>query len=416
MDSITIPDTNGERAEKIGASLWFFFVIALVSNILGGNISTLMAVYLPVVVRDLLDSGTGTNINDVSAYINAIYLIGWTLGGFLWGMYSDRIGRLKSFLVSFLLYGLFTLSIGFVSDWEAVVILRFLAGFCVGGVLVLNNIYMTEAWPGKTRAIFIGFLSIGFPIGIFSAGMINYIFKGWRTGFMIGFIPVAIALISALVLWNAEGKYSRNNKSRENHKLKVVFKDNVRDLVKGSIIFGSMLIGMWAVFSWLPTWIQSLLHNSDGSKERGLGMMLMGIGGLTGGFVSGWVARLFGLKRALIICFAGCIVLAIIMFGFNRSFSNLIYIEIAVITVFFGISQGLLGTYVPQLFSSPVRGTATGFCYNTGRVITAAAVFFVGTMVTLFGGYSNTLLAFSVIFVIGLITIYFTKDIKLKTN
>jgi MFS family permease len=416
MDSLSIANPVSEAAEKISASLWFFFIVALLSNILGGNISTLMAVYLPVVVHDLLGNNNNDYINNVSAYINSVYLIGWTLGGFLWGMFSDRIGRVKSFLVSFVLFGLFTLLIGFVSSWEIVVALRFLSGFCVGGLMVVSNIYMTEIWPERTRAIFIGFLSIGFPIGIFSAGMVSYLFESWRAGFMIGFIPATIAALSAIILWNTRNKSHPDLIVQTGSNFKAVFNDNHKNLIKGSIIFGSMLIGMWAVFSWLPTWIQSLLQNSDGSKERGIGMMLMGMGGLTGGFVSGWVARIFGLRKSLILCFAGCILLSLIMFGFNRSFSNIIYLEIAVITVFFGISQGLLGTFIPQMFASSIRGTATGFCYNTGRVVTALAVFFVGTMVSIFGGYSNTLLAFSIIFVIGLITIYFAKDIKLKTN
>ena len=406
---------KSEGADIISASLWFFFVIGLLSNILGGAVSTLMAVYLPVVVRDLLGNSDKNFINDVSAYINSVYIIGWTAGGFLWGMISDRFGRIISFHLSFALYGLFTLLIGFVSSWEIVVLMRLLSGFCVGGVLVISNIYLTEAWPVKSRAVYIGFLSIGFPIGIFSAGLTNYIFNSWRTGFMIGMIPVGLAVLSAIILRNVEKQEGLKIHSTLNRNLKKVFNENHLDLLKGSVIFGSMLIGMWAVFSWLPTWIQSLLHNTDGQKERGIGMMLMGMGGLAGGFISGWVARLLGLKRSLMICFIGCIVMALILFGLNKSFSSIIYMEIALITVFFGISQGLLGTYVPQLFESAVRGTATGFCYNTGRVFTAAAVFFVGALVSFFGGYSKTLLAFSVIFVIGLITIYNSKDLKFKT-
>ncbi len=415
MDNAILQVKKGEGAGKIGASLWFFFTIALLSNILGGAVSTLMAVYLPVVVRDLLGKGSSEYINHVSAYINSVYIIGWTAGGFLWGMISDRTGRIKSFLISLILYGILTLLIGFQHSWKMVVMLRLLSGFCVGGVLVITNIYLTEVWPEKTRAVFIGFLSIGFPIGIFSAGLINYIFKSWRTGFMIGFIPAVIAIFSTLIIWNSEQKSDKSLNLVQDHSLKKVFNDNNKNLILGSILFGSMLIGMWAVFSWLPTWIQSLLHNTGGQKERSLSMMLMGIGGLAGGFVSGYVVRLFGMRKSMLLCFAGCLVTAMIMFGLNRSFSEVIYFEIALITVFFGISQGLLATYVPQLFQPSIRGAATGFCYNTGRVFTAAAVFFVGALVSLFGGYSNTLFAFSIVFLFGMLTIYFSKELKIKT-
>jgi hypothetical protein len=110
------------------------------------------------------------------------------------------------------------------------------------------------------------------------------------------------------------------------------------------------------------------------------------------------------------LCFAGCLVMAVLLFGFNTTFSAIIYPEIALLALFFGISQGLLSVYIPLLFPSAIRATATGFCFNIGRLFTAAAVFFVGAMVTTLGGYGNSLLTFSIVFLLGLITIYFTKE------
>lgn len=406
---------SNEGVRNIDLSLLILFAVCFLSNVLGGAVSTLMAVYLPEVVNDL---GNGNHLikSEMGAYINALYLLGWTLGGFAWGLISDRFERLRSFLISFALFGLFTLLISVSSSWESIVILRLFAGFCVGGVLVITNTLLTEIWPENTRAIFIGFLSIGFPIGIISAGLTNYFFFDWETGFFVmGLIPLTLAIISILLLKVNERDKIIQNESLE-LSLKKVFNDNHENLLKGSVIFGSMLIGMWAVFSWLPTWVQSLLTQSDGQDQRSIVMMLLGLGGLTGGFFSGWIARGMGLRKAMILCFVGCMLTAVIMFGFNRSFSDIIYFETALLAVFFGISQGLLATYVPQLFASSLRGTATGFCYNTGRVFTTVAVFFVGALVTTFGGYSNTLLIFSAVFLLGLITMYFSSDLKLNTQ
>jgi MFS family permease len=171
-----------------------------------------------------------------------------------------------------------------------------------------------------------------------------------------------------------------------------------------------MLIGLWGMFSWIPTWVQSLLV-ADGRSERGFAMMLLGIGGLGGGFISGWVSDMLGVRKAMLLCFAGCIAMCAVLFGTNSTFSNVIYIELALLAIFFGISQGLLSIYIPQLFSLHFRGTYTGICFNVGRILTAAAVFFVGVLVTTLGGYSNTLLTFTGIFIAGFITVAFTKDI-----
>ncbi len=416
ISTLKIADPGSEVANKIGTSLWIVFVITFLSNMMAGNVSTLMAVYLPVVVTDLLGNSNADYMNEVSAYISALYLFGWTIGGFFWGLISDRIGRVRSFILSFGIVGIFTSLTGLMTSWELVVALRFMTGFCVGGVLVITNTYMTEIWPEKTRAIFIGWLSIGFPIGIVSAGITNYLFKSWNNGFFIGLIPVILAFVSIWLLRESDKAGSGALDAALQPRLKQVFNDNHTNLIKGSIIFGSMLIGMWAVFSWLPTWTQTLLKNSDGQRERSLCMMLMGLGGLSGGFFSGWIARGIGLRKSMLICFAGCLITAFVMFSTNQTFSVLIYVETGILAIFFGISQGALGTYIPQLFLSRIRGTATGFCYNIGRIVTALTVFFVGTLVTVLGGYSNSLMVFSLVFLFGLITIYFSMDLKLKTK
>lgn len=173
-------------------------------------------------------------------------------------------------------------------------------------------------------------------------------------------------------------------------------------LVNGIIIFGSMLIGLWAIFSWLPTWVQSIVTHSDGQKERSLSMMLLGIGGLSGGFASGWISNQFGVRKTMLVCFAGCFLFSLLLFMGNTTFSTLTLIEITLLSFMFGISQGSLSVYIPMLFPVGIRATATGLCFNVGRFFTACAVFFVGALVTSLGGYGNSLFTFSLVFLLGL--------------
>jgi MFS family permease len=136
----------------------------------------------------------------------------------------------------------------------------------------------------------------------------------------------------------------------------------------------------------------------------------LGAGGLSGGFFSGWISNALGVRKAMMICFLGCICISVLLFGMNTSFTEIIYIETAALALFFGISQGLLSIYIPQLFPVNIRATATGICFNVGRLVTAVAVFFVGALVVVLGGYGNTILTFSIVFVIGFVTLYFSKD------
>jgi hypothetical protein len=75
----------------------------------------------------------------------------------------------------------------------------------------------------------------------------------------------------------------------------------------------------------------------------------------------------------------------------------------AVMAFFFGISQGALSVFVPQLFPTIIRASATGFCFNIGRLFTASVVFFIGALVGFLGGYGNAIFTFSFIFIVGLV-------------
>lgn len=400
--------------KKASANLIMLFIICFAGNMFGGVISTLMSVYLPVVVKELQGSKSDSQLNDISAYINSVFIFGWAAGGFLWGVISDRIGRKTSLLLTIGCFAVFTMLTGLMNNWWGVVLCRFMSGFGTGGLLVVSFTLISEVWPEKNRAVVTGILSISIPVGIFSAGLINYLVTSWRQGFMVGLIPLVFAvagfwLINESALWLSD--HSDAQKST-NH---LFHPKNMKALVTGSIIFGTMLIGLWAIFSWMPTWIQSLL-TTDAPKERGLSMMCLGMGGLTGGFFSGWLVNLAGLRRSLIISFAVCSLMSFILFKTNSSFSAIIYAEIAVLALFFGASQGILSLYIPLLFPTGIRASATGFCFNIGRLFTGAAVLSVGVLVTALGGYSNSLFIFSWVFIIGLLAVLLIKNIQPDTH
>lgn len=387
---------------------WVLFAICFLGTAFAGVVSTLMSVYLPVVVGELSGNKSESEINYISGYINSIFLFGAALGGFLSGIICDKAGRKAAVIFAIACYGLFTLLTSFMPNWWAVVICRFFSGFGLGAILVTAPTIMLEEWPDKTRTIFIGILSIAIPVGIFSAGTIDYFVSSWRQAFYVGVIPIGMALLSIWLL-KESGKW-KESAQREKDNINIFSKEHLKDLIKGSLIFGTMLIGLWAIFLWIPTWINGLITNGDGQQERGLSMMMLGMGGLTGGFLSGWLMKAIGTRRSMLVCFVSCSILSILLFKTNSTFSAAIYIEIVILALFFGASQGVLSVYIPELFPVSIRGTATGFCFNIGRIFTATAVLFVGVLVSSLGGYANSLFIFSSVFVIGLIVTFFSKE------
>lgn len=392
--------------------LTLLFIICFVSSAMGGTVSTLMSVYLPVVVKDLQGELPPEELNSISGFINALFIFGWAFGGFTWGLISDRIGRKKALLSAIACYGVFTVLTGLMPSWTGLVACRFMSGFGVGGVLVVSFTLLSEVWPQKSKAVVTGILSIAFPVGIFSAGLINFIVSSWREGFFVGVIPLLMVLIGIVLIRESDKWLEHREEKLGSNKQRLWYSaENRRELLVGSLMFGTMLIGLWAIFSWLPTWVQSLIPG-DAAKERGLSMMCMGMGGLAGGFFSGYLVNLLGPKKSMMLCFAVCSVMSFVLFKLNTTFSPAIFVEIAVLALFFGASQGVLSAYIPQLFHTGIRATATGFCFNIGRLFTGTAVLFIGVLVSTLGGYGNAIFIFSIVFVVGFVVVVSVKERK----
>jgi MFS family permease len=400
------------KTDKITGYHWILFLICFFGTAFAGTVSTLMSVYLPVAVKDLLGNTNEAELNNISAYINAVFIFGGAVGGFICGIISDKMGRKTAVIFSIACYGVFTVFTGYAPNWRLVIVGRFFSGFGLGGVLVTTTTIMMEEWPKKTREIFMGFLSISIPVGIFSAGVIDYFVSSWRQGFLVGLVPIGLALLSVWLLKESDQwKFNRSEVVSQSKKAGNIFDAKHRtNLIIGSVIFGTMLIGLWAIFSWLPTWIQTMVTIGDAQKERGLSMMMLGMGGLTGGFLSGWLMKAVGIRKSMLLCFLVCAVMSFLLLKTNHTFSSIVYVEIVILALFFGASQGVLSVYIPNLFPVNVKGTATGFCFNIGRLFTGTAVLFVGLLVIELGGYGNSLFIFSLVFVIGLIATFFTKD------
>ncbi len=400
----------------------FSFALCAACYLFGGTVSMLLSTNLPIVVPELLGKTVSeAELADIGAYLNAGFLYGWMLGGLILGVVSDRMGRVKTLAFSVGLYGLFTVLVVFVKDWHMLLMYRFLAGFGVGGVLLVSTVYIAEIWKESSRAVALGILAVTFPVGIVLSGAMTAGFSHWQQTFSLGVIPLLLAFIAWFYLpesafWQKAKQPDNRNRPDETSLLATLFApEYLRNLLIGAVIYGAVLIGLWGLFSWLPTWVQGLLRGiSDGQAERGLTMMLLGMGGIVGGSFSGFLMRKLGSRITLLLTFAGLIAACGLLFLTNKQFSSVIYLELAVLAMFFGISQGALSGYIPALFPTNIRATATGFCFNICRFFTATAVFFVGALVSLLGGFGNALLTFALAFVVAIVAAFYSPETERK--
>lgn len=393
---------------------WRLFAVCFLACVFAGLISTLMPVYLPVVMADLAGQQSEADQRHWAALINAVFVLGAAAGGFLAGWICDRYGRKNGIVFSLLAYALPALLTAAMNDWLAIFICRFISGWGMGAVLVTTATMLMEEWPSSSRSVYMGLLSVAIPVGIFSAGAIDYWISSWRTAFLVSILPLILAVIAIRWLKESESWKEKDyiNEKTTGIEAEIWQPYRIR-LLAGAVIFGSMLIGLWAIFLWMPSWIQDLADDTAAQQARGISMMLLGCGGIAGGICSGWLARLTLIRNSLFLCFVICSIMAFLLFTTHEAISLRLYTEILLLALSFGVSQGLLTLYIPALFPVAIRGRATGFCFNAGRLLTAVAVLFVGVLIKVLGGYNGSLLCFSSVFVIGGIATWMTRALSM---
>lgn len=407
-----ITSTTPGNAVSAG-KLTIVFLVCFLATFFSGIVSMLMSVYLTATAKDLLGNVPDETFNNISAWINCVFIFGWMFGGIVWGLMCDKIGRSKSVTLSIFFYGLFAVLTAIAPSWFLISVCRFFSGFGIGGVMVTTTILIAELWSSKKIAVIQGMVGLAMPVGFFAAGAISSFTSNWRDAYWIGAAPVIIAVIALFAVpesakWKTGKQQLVAEKESINKQLFAVA--NRKNLFIGSVVFGTMLIGLWAIFSWAPTWVQSIAVSDDAQKLAGNTMMILAGGGIIGSFFSGWIVNAIGLHKTMLMCFAVCFIMAFVVFKLNTTVTVATFAEMALLVFFFGISQGALAVYIPALFPTTICASATGFCFNVGRLFTGTVVFFIGALETLLGGYGNAIFIFSFIFVIGFLATWLAKE------
>ncbi len=91
---------------------------------------------------------------DVGYYgsvIQASFLVGWAMGGGLFGRIGDRLGRARALMLTILTYALFTGLSFFAQTWWHLLLCRFLAALGIGGEWAVGASLLSETWPKRWR-------------------------------------------------------------------------------------------------------------------------------------------------------------------------------------------------------------------------------------------------------------------------
>lgn len=126
----------------------------------------------------------------------AVFLVGGTLGGIVFGMLADRFGRQPIMAATILFYSVFSGLTYFATEMWQVAVLRFLVALGVGGEWAVAATLVAEVFPARARAHASGIFHATSILGIWLAALAGLaVGSQWRYAYLIGIVP------ALLVLW-----------------------------------------------------------------------------------------------------------------------------------------------------------------------------------------------------------------------
>lgn len=389
------------------------FLLCWCTGLASGCIATFVPLYLPNVVQSMVGTQDVASVGHVGSFLQAAFLLGWVTGGIVLGAVADRRGRTSTLAMSLSLAIACTLLLPLSTLPFLTYVLRFATGIGVGSAMVISTTLAAEVLSDARRPWLMGVLANSYAVGIIATGIAQTKIAEWQT--------VAYAITGSVVLvplFMLAGK--RSVAARLDADVEPSFGALVRDLttqrrelIIGSTLFGCILICLWAAFSWLPSWATALHPGVDGGMGlRGRIMIALGLGGIVGSLLSGPLAMRIGRVRTIVVCYVGAILASIPLYTTDVPSATMMTASIAVLAIFFGMCQGLMALYIPELFAHHIRATSVGICFNIGRILTAGAVLNIGVLVAAFGGYREALLVFTLPLLVGLVVTRFAHEPK----
>src|SRR5213080_2169789 len=166
------------------------------------------------------------NLNGTWAgLINSSALAGSLFGSLVLGRLADRIGRRTIFQYAILWYAVFTALTAVAWGPWSVMMLRFLAGIGLGGMLVVDPSMLAEYLPPQRRGRMLVFLDFWWPVGLLVATGLSYIFLGptfdrfgdwsWRYLFLAAAFPAFLAFVVRRTLPESPYFLARQGRSEE---------------------------------------------------------------------------------------------------------------------------------------------------------------------------------------------------------
>lgn len=347
-----------------------------------------------------------------------VFLIGWSLGGVIFGVLADRWGRTRTMAVTILLYSLFTGLTIFCQTWEQVAVVRFVTALGIGGEWAAGAALIAEVFPDKARAPAAGFLQSAAAFGPVFAAIANLGIsaENWRWLFLIGVAPALVVVIIRLYI--REPARSASTPSEKPPLADLFSNSTFRRNALIALVIGVVgIAGAQNISYWLPNLVKSVSEGFDANvvqQRMSYVTMVMHIGTLLGVLFAPWLCAQIGRRLTLLIFFVASPLSVIAATYGGGTYSSLLLL--APLMSFFTIGvSGAFVLYFPELFASRVRATGIGIAYNVSRIVAAGVpILTASIMAGSTGGTAEGIWRTSIVLAVGILVLPLAPETKGK--
>ncbi len=275
--------TSAERPKSVleGVTIYHWLVVIIASSgwLFDCMDQRFFTLAKESALRELLGSDAAAQLA-LKRYLGiatAAMMIGWGTGGIIFGVMSDKIGRVKTMIATLLVYSGFTGLSGFAQSWIDFTIYRFLVGLGVGGMFGSATTLVAESVPGQFRTMALGSLQALSATGNIIGSLITLQippgaeniagYSGWRSLFLVGILPAILVVPIVFVLKEPEVWKKAKLQAAQNGDQKKVgsFFDLFTDVrwrrrtLVGLFLGLSGMVGLWGIGFFSPELITAAL-------------------------------------------------------------------------------------------------------------------------------------------------------------
>jgi MFS family permease len=362
--------------------------------------------------------------------LTSVLLIGWAVGGILFGKVADRLGRTRTLLLTMVLYSIGTAACAAAPNIWVLMLCRIISSLGIGGEWAAGAAMVAEVVPEKRRVEAGALLYTSAPAGLFLATFLTFQITGvyfndpavsWRYVFLCGLIPAAAAFLVRIFI--KEPERWKNVASESTAKLRELFSpDYFRITISGFLMAVTALIMWWSCNAFIPVVAKGLAtqewnHYKEISENLSYSVPPMevfgqqwiktatnsfNLGGLIGTLLTIPIAKTLGRKWMFFIYYFAAAASILAAFGLDLDPHTRLYFYFPIGLTVFGVF-GSFTYYLPELFPTRLRATGAGFTYNVGRLVAAAGPFLVGSIAASGTNALNT--AIEVLFFVGFVPV-----------